>query len=97
MPQPLSGIKVVEMGMAIQGPAAGVYLSDMGAEVLKVEPPIGDSSRFHRGVNNNTPPETPGAMFIAGNRGKKSVCLDVHSFLRVRSHITFLYSIQEFR
>ena len=79
MAQPLSGIKVVEMGMAIQGPAAGVYLSDMGAEVLKVEPPIGDSSRFHRGVNNNTPPETPGAMFIAGNRGKKSVCLDVHS------------------
>ena len=44
-----------------------------------MEPPIGDSSRFHRGVNNNTPPETPGAMFIAGNRGKKSVCLDVHS------------------
>ena len=39
MAQPLSGIKVVEMGMAIQGPAAGVYLSDMGAEVLKVEPP----------------------------------------------------------
>ena len=79
MAQPLTGIKVVEMGMAIQGPAAGVYLSDMGAEVLKVEPPIGDSSRFHRGVNNDTPPETPGAMFIAGNRGKKSICLDVHS------------------
>ena len=79
MAQPLTGIKIVEMGMAIQGPAAGVYLSDMGAEVLKVEPPIGDSSRFHRGVNNDTPPETPGAMFIAGNRGKKSICLDVHS------------------
>ncbi|MBA59784.1 MAG: hypothetical protein CMQ40_11540 [Gammaproteobacteria bacterium] len=79
MPQPLSGIKVVEMGMAIQGPAAGVYLSDMGAEVFKIEPPIGDSSRLHRGVNNNTPPDTPGAMFIAGNRGKKSVCLDVHT------------------
>ena len=79
MAQPLTGIKVVEMGMAIQGPAAGVYLSDMGAEVLKVEPPIGDSSRFHRGVNNDTPPETPGAMFIAGNRGKKSICLDIHT------------------
>ena len=75
MAQPLTGIKVVEMGMAIQGPAAGVYLSDMGAEVLKVEPPIGDSSRFHRGVNNDTPPETPGAMFIAGNRGKSQSVL----------------------
>ena len=79
MPQPLTGYTVVEMGTAIQGPAAGIYLSDMGADVIKVEPPIGDASRFHRGVNNETPPETPGAMFTAGNRGKRSVCLDVNS------------------
>lgn len=77
MPEPLTGYTVIEMGTAIQGPAAGVYLSDMGAEVVKIEPPIGDASRFHRGVNNNTPPETPGSMFTAGNRGKRSVCLDV--------------------
>lgn len=79
MPQPLTGYTIIEMGTAIQGPAAGVYLSDMGADVIKIEPPIGDASRFHRGVNNDTPPETPGAMFIAGNRGKRSVCLDVNS------------------
>ena len=79
MPQPLSGYRVVEMGTAIQGPAAGVYLSDMGADVVKVEPPIGDASRFHRGVGNQTPPDTPGAMFIAGNRGKRSVCVDIHT------------------
>jgi crotonobetainyl-CoA:carnitine CoA-transferase CaiB-like acyl-CoA transferase len=79
MPQPLTGYTVVEMGTAIQGPAAGVYLSDMGADVIKIEPPMGDASRFHRGVHNETPPETPGAMFIAGNRGKQSVCLDVHT------------------
>ena len=79
MPQPLTGYTVVEMGTAIQGPAAGIYLSDMGADVIKVEPPIGDASRYHRGVNNETPPETPGAMFTAGNRGKRSVCLDVNS------------------
>jgi len=79
MPQPLSGYTIVEMGTAIQGPAAGVYLSDMGADVIKIEPPIGDASRFHRGVNNETPPETPGSMFIAGNRGKRSVCLDVNT------------------
>lgn len=81
MTQPLSGYRVVEMGTAIQGPAAGVYLSDMGADVIKIEPPIGDASRFHRGVNNDTPPETPGAMFIAGNRGKRSVCVDVNTDL----------------
>ncbi len=79
MPQPLTGYTIIEMGTAIQGPAAGVYLSDMGADVIKIEPPIGDSSRFHRGVNNETPPETPGSMFIAGNRGKRSVCLDVNT------------------
>ena len=79
MPQPLSGFRAVEMGTAIQGPLAGVYLSDMGAEVLKIEPPIGDSSRFHRGVGNSTPPQTQSAMFIAGNRGKRSVCLDLHT------------------
>ena len=79
VPQPLTGFRVVEMGTAIQGPAAGVYLSDMGAEVIKIEPPLGDASRFHRGVDNHTPPETPGAMFIAGNRGKRSVCLDIHT------------------
>ena len=79
MPQPLSGYTIVEMGTAIQGPAAGVYLSDMGADVIKIEPPIGDASRFHRGVNNETPPETPGSMFIAGNRGKRSVCVDVNT------------------
>ena len=77
MPEPLSGYTVIEMGTAIQGPAAGVYLSDMGADVIKIEPPIGDASRFHRGVNNQTPLETPGSMFTAGNRGKRSVCLDV--------------------
>ena len=77
MPEPLTGYTIVEMGTAIQGPAAGVYLSDMGADVIKIEPPIGDSSRFHRGLNNDTPPETPGSMFTAGNRGKRSVCLDV--------------------
>ncbi|MCY3795071.1 MAG: CoA transferase, partial [Gammaproteobacteria bacterium] len=36
-------------------------------------------SRFHRGVGNSTPPETQSAMFIAGNRGKRSVCLDLHA------------------
>lgn len=77
--QPLAGYRVVEMGTAIQGPAAGVFLSDMGADVIKVEPPIGDAARYHRGVHNNTPPETPSSMFIAGNRGKRSVCVDVHT------------------
>jgi crotonobetainyl-CoA:carnitine CoA-transferase CaiB-like acyl-CoA transferase len=77
MVEPLSGIRVVEMTLAVQGPAAGVYLRDMGAEVVKVEPPIGDPSRYGRGVANQTPPEAPGPQFVACNRGKRSVCLDL--------------------
>ncbi|HIG44207.1 MAG TPA: CoA transferase [Gammaproteobacteria bacterium] len=69
----------MEMTIALQGPAAGLYLRDMGAEVIKVEPPIGDSARHHRGANNSTPPEALTPAFIAANRGKKSVCVDVHT------------------
>ena len=78
MPEPLSGITVVEMTVALQGPSAGLYLRDQGAEVIKVEPPIGDAQRFHRGINNTSPPEAPAPGFIAVSRGKKSVCLDLH-------------------
>ena len=55
MSSPLSHLKVVEMATAIQGPAAGLFLSDMGAEVIKVEPPLGDVNRYFRGVNNTLP------------------------------------------
>ena len=58
MAQPLSGIKVVEMGMAIQGPAAGVYLSDMGAEGAQGRAPNWRFKSISSRVNNNTPPET---------------------------------------
>ena len=59
--EPLEGITVIELALAVQGPAAGVYLRDMGAEVIKVEPPIGDPSRYGRNRNNDTPPGTLGA------------------------------------
>jgi len=75
--EPLSGLVVVEMTVAIQGPAAGLYLRDMGAEVIKVEPPIGDPNRYARGVGNDTPAEAPGPQFVAVNRGKRSVCVDL--------------------
>lgn len=77
MGEPLEGITVVEMAIAVQGPAAGLYLRDMGAEVIKVEPPIGDPSRYGRGRFNDTPDGTLGPQFVAVNRGKRSVCLDM--------------------
>lgn len=71
---PLSGIKVVELGQALAGPLAGVILSDLGADVIKVEKPDGgDDARLWG------PPFVDGAAvsFHANNRGKKSVTLDI--------------------
>ena len=85
MVQPLQGIKVVEMSVAIQGPAAGLYLAEMGAEVVKVEPPLGDSNRYHRGNENALPEEALGTQFMAMNRGKQSLCIDVHHPLGQRA------------
>ncbi len=79
--EPLSGIRVLEMATAIQGPGAALYLADMGAEVIKVEPPLGDGSRYHRGANNTLPPDAMGSQFISMNRGKRSVCIDFHTEL----------------
>jgi crotonobetainyl-CoA:carnitine CoA-transferase CaiB-like acyl-CoA transferase len=74
MTTPLTGIKVLEIGQAYAGPLAGAILSDMGAEVIKVEKPDGgDDARLWG------PPFIDGdsAMFHANNRNKKSVTLDI--------------------
>ena len=85
MSEPLAGFRVVDMTIAVQGPAAGLYLSDMGAEVIKVEPPLGDPSRYGRGHDNNTPEGTLGPQFVACNRGKRSVCVDMETELGQRA------------
>ena len=47
MPGPLNGIRVLDVGLLVQGPQAGALLSDMGADVVKVElPGFGDHARF---------------------------------------------------
>jgi crotonobetainyl-CoA:carnitine CoA-transferase CaiB-like acyl-CoA transferase len=76
VPEPLDGYRVVELSTGILGPLAGAYLAEMGAEVVKVEPPEGDLTRYVRGKGNLTPPETPGPMWLMSNRGKRSVSLD---------------------
>jgi|TARA_B100001123_G_scaffold444020_1_gene591710 crotonobetainyl-CoA:carnitine CoA-transferase CaiB-like acyl-CoA transferase len=77
MAGPLSNLTVVELATAIQGPAVGLYFSNMGARVIKVEPPIGDGSRYHRGVKNELPENIFQSQFLAMNKGKESVCIDL--------------------
>jgi crotonobetainyl-CoA:carnitine CoA-transferase CaiB-like acyl-CoA transferase len=66
--QPLVGIRVVEMTHMIMGPSCGMFLGQLGAEVIKVEPPAGDKTRYLTGMGS--------PFFPLFNRGKKSVQLD---------------------
>jgi len=62
---PLEGIRVVDLTTMINGPVAAMLLSDMGAEVIKIEPPDGDPWRIMQGG------------FLAYNRGKRAVSIDL--------------------
>lgn len=68
---PLRGIRVLDFGQYISGPVTGVLLAEMGADVIKIEPPEGDPfRRWEDGLS---------ATFVAFNRGKRSVVLDLKS------------------
>jgi crotonobetainyl-CoA:carnitine CoA-transferase CaiB-like acyl-CoA transferase len=75
MSGPLSGIRILEIGHMLAGPYCGLLLADLGAEVIKIEPPEGDIARRvspHRVGPHN-------AYFASLNRSKKSVVLDLTS------------------
>ena len=73
---PLHGLKVVELARILAGPWAGQTLSDLGAEVIKVEAPEGDDTRRWGPPFITHDGETSAAYFHATNRGKKSVTCD---------------------
>ena len=72
MPGPLDGVKILEFTEIIAGPFGGMLLSDMGADIIKVEPPWGEPWRFAREF---IPNESP--TYISLNRGKRSLPLDL--------------------
>ena len=73
---PLHGLKVVELARSLAGPWAGQTLSDLGAEVIKVEAPEGDDTRRWGPPFITHDGETSAAYFHATDRGKKSVTCD---------------------
>lgn len=76
MAAPLEGIKVVELARILAGPWAGQTLSDLGAEVTKVESPDGDDTRRWGPPFIERGSEKTAAYFHGTNRGKKSVTID---------------------
>lgn len=71
---PLDGIRVVELGVWVAGPAAGGILADWGADVVKIEPPEGDPARgFAKMLGGDVPFNPP---FEMDNRSKRSVVID---------------------
>lgn len=74
---PLSGVKVIELTTYVAAPMCGRMLCDLGAEVIKIEPPTGDVWRHLRRNVINTPSGTINSMFQITNAGKKSVILNL--------------------
>lgn len=73
----LKGIRVVELGLWVAGPAAGGIMADWGAEVVKIEMPKGDPMRKLFGALSGSK-EDRCPPFDLYNRGKKSVALDIN-------------------
>jgi crotonobetainyl-CoA:carnitine CoA-transferase CaiB-like acyl-CoA transferase len=68
-PAPLAGIKIVEFTHMVMGPAVGAIMVELGAEVVRVEPVGGDSTRQLLGSG--------AGYFPMYNRGKRSICIDL--------------------
>ena len=78
---PLHGVRVVELAHVAAGPFAGMLLADLGADVVKVEPPSGDQMRawppFATGTDGAGAEERFSHNFAAVNRNKRSVVADL--------------------
>ena len=73
MPGPLDGVRIVELTSVVLGPWACQILADMGADVVKIEPPAGDSNRQLGAFRSRG----MAALYLTCNRNKRSIVLDV--------------------
>ena len=72
MKKPLENVRVLDLSRFMAGPVCGKILADLGADVIKVEPPWGDEIRFQPPLVNRASP-----MFLDFNRGKRGLTLNL--------------------
>jgi crotonobetainyl-CoA:carnitine CoA-transferase CaiB-like acyl-CoA transferase len=77
MPGPMDGVRVVELGVWVAGPACGGILADWGADVVKIEPPAGDPARSFQRMLGGDMPNNP--VFELDNRSKRSIVIDLRT------------------
>lgn len=68
---PLAGVRILEFGHTVMGPSCSMVLADLGADVIKIEPPEGDRTRANVGFGS--------ALFPVFNRNKRSLSIDIKS------------------
>jgi crotonobetainyl-CoA:carnitine CoA-transferase CaiB-like acyl-CoA transferase len=76
---PLDGIRVIDLSRVLAGPFATMLLADLGADVVKVEPPAGDETRTWGPPWWGDPADGRSAYFASVNRNKRSVVLDLRT------------------
>ena len=78
---PLAGIRVIDLSTVLAGPYCTMVLADLGADVVKIEPPDGDATRGWGPpwVGDVTAGTRTAAYFLAVNRNKRSLRLDLRS------------------
>jgi crotonobetainyl-CoA:carnitine CoA-transferase CaiB-like acyl-CoA transferase len=84
LPLPFAGLRVLELAAVLAGPQVGQFFAELGADVLKIEPPTGDVTRSWKtaaeagsGATAGTPAASVSAYFAASNWGKTSLVLDL--------------------
>ena len=72
LPRPLAGVRVLDLSRIVSGPMCGRILADLGADVVKIEPPTLDTTRMVAPASDGASP-----YFAEMNAGKRNVCIDI--------------------